>query len=174
MSNFLYAASVPVYLRYLERMQGWLEAAESHAQRHRLAHAELLGARLADGMYPFGTQVAIAANFALRACFPLAGLPIPPEGDFEDSFLGLRARIAHVQALLNTLLPRQFEHSDSRVLNSQAGRALVSLPAPEFLFQYALPNFFFHATSAYAILRSQGLLLGKQQFDGFHRYGPEP
>ncbi len=173
MSVWLYEASVPVFLRYLDRLRGLIDAAEAHAESHHLTEPELLGARLAASMHPFESQVTIAAGFALRACFPLAGQAIPASGEFPATISGLRARVAHVVALLNTLAPAQFEHGEPRMLHSQAGNALVSLPAPEFLFQYALPNFFFHLTSAYAILRSLGLPLGKEQFDGFHRYPPE-
>ena len=169
----LYEASVPVYLRYLERLRGLVDAAESHARSRGLEAKELLSARLALDMHPFEMQVLIAANFALRACFPLAGQAIPPFGEFPPTFDGLRSRIAHVVALLRTLQPRQFEGGESRVVESKAGNAPVSLNAAEFLLHYALPNFYFHVTAAYAILRSRGVAIGKQQFDGFHSYEPQ-
>lgn len=166
----LHEASVPVFLRYLGRLRGLLDAAQAFAVQHARPEAELLAARLAPDMLPFETQVLIAANFALRACFPLAGRPIPPYGEFAPSVEGLRARIDRVVALLESLDAASFEAAESRVLESRAGDAVVSLRAPEFLFQYALPNFFFHLTAAYAVLRSQGVPLGKQDFDGFHAY----
>ena len=76
--------------------------------------------------------------------------------------------------MLQALQPSQYVGGESRVLESQAGNARVSLPAPEFLLQYALPNFFFHLSMAYAILRSQGVPIGKAQFDGFHDYPSPP
>jgi hypothetical protein len=139
-----------------------------------LESSEVLGARLAQDMLPFETQVLIAANFALRACFPLAGHAIPPYGEFASTFEGLRSRIAYVLELLNSLEPSQFEREESRVVESKAGNAQVSLRAPEFLLQYALPNFFFHITVGYAILRSLGVAVGKENFDGLHSYEPEP
>ncbi len=166
----LYEASTPVFLRYLARLGGLVDAAESHVWSHTLDASEILEARLAPDMLPFETQVLIAANFALRACFPLAGQEVPPYGEFPATFDGLRARIAHVVALLNSLAPSQFADAESRVLESKAGNAVVSLRAPEFLLQYALPNFFFHVTAAYAILRSRGVAVGKAHFDGFHAY----
>ena len=168
----LFTASVPVFLRYLERLIGLLDFAETHVRDHGLEAAQILAARLTPDMLPFETQVQIAANFALRASFPLAGLPIPAYGDFPATFAGLRARIARVVNLLNALESSQFANAESRTLESLAGNALVSLKAPEFLFQYALPNFFFHLTTAYAILRNQGLSIGKEDFDGFHAYRP--
>jgi hypothetical protein len=164
----LWTASVPVFLRYLERLRGWLDLAQGQgtgpdAQR-------LLGARLSDDMNPFETQVVIAANFALRACHPLAGRPIPSAGEPRPGFDGLRAVIDRVSSLLRDLPPALFEDAGQRTLESRAGDALVRLPAAEFLQLYALPNFFFHLTTAYAILRSQGVPIGKADFDGLHAY----
>lgn len=174
MSDCLYQASVPVMLRYLGRLQGLLDAAQAHAQGAGRAIDDLLQARLAPDMLPLATQVVIAANFGLRTCFPLAGQAVPDYGAFADDSDGLRARLAHVTARLQALSPQQFEAADERTLTSQAGEARVALPAPDFLFQYALPNFFFHLGTAYAILRAQGVPLGKQDFDGFHAYPKAP
>lgn len=168
--QLLHEASVPVFLRYLGQLRGFVDAAQAFAAQHARPEAELLAARLAPDMLPFETQVLIAANFALRACFPLAGRPIPPYGEFAPTFEGLRARIDRVVSLLESLDASCFEAAGSRLLESRAGDATVSLRAPEFLFQYALPNFFFHVTAAYAVLRSQGVPLGKQDYDGFHAY----
>ena len=166
----LWQASVPVFLRYLGRLRGWLDLTQAHAPG---ADAEaLLDARLADDMNPFDTQVVIAANFALRACHPLAGLPLPSAGARGAGFDGLRDLIDRVSAMLRELPPAAFEDAAQRTLESQAGDALVRLPADEFLQHYALPNFFFHLTTAYAILRSRGLPIGKADFDGLHAYPP--
>src|SRR5574341_1531345 len=129
----LYTASVPVFTRYLGRLAGLLDAAESHASSHGIEPATLLAARLAPDMLPLSTQVEIAANFALRACFPLAGLTVPPYGEFPATLGGLRARIAHVVELIGGLQPAQFDGGNARVIESQAGDALVALPADEFL-----------------------------------------
>ncbi len=173
MSIDLYDASVPIFLRYLNRLDGLVDAAESHATSHHIDLSNLLQASVAPDMLPFATQVHIAAYFALRACFPIVGKPIPTGGEFPATALGLHQRIAHVVALLNTLHAAEFAGREAAVLESTAGNALISLPAPEFLLQYALPNFFFHITTAYAILRSQGVAIGKAQFDGFHLYEPK-
>lgn len=174
MSINLYDASVPVFVRYLNRLDGLVDIAESHAGAHPLAPPAILDARLAPDMLPFETQVRIAAHFALRASFPLAGQEVPPYGEFPATFDGLHAHIARAIALLNSLQPHQFEQAQSRTLQSMAGNAAVSLKAAEFLFQYTLPNFFFHLTVAFAILRGQGVALGKEQFDGLHSYLPQP
>lgn len=170
MSTALHQASVPVFLHYLDRLTGLLDTAEKQASERGIVASDLLSSRLAPDMLPFSTQVEIAANFALRACFPLAGLPLPPYGEFPATFAGLRARIAHVVGLLHSLDPAAFAGAESRLHESKAGNALVSLKGAEFLSLYTLPNFFFHLTTAYAILRNQGLAVGKEQFDGFHDY----
>jgi len=170
MSAYLYEASVPVFLHYLERLDRLVDIAQSHAEAHGLAADELLAARLAPDMLPLEGQVQVAANFALRACFPLVDQAVPPYGEFPAGCEGLHARIARVVALVGALQPGQFAQAPSRTLRDTAGQAVVSLPAPAFLFQYALPNFFFHLSTAYAILRSQGVALGQADFDGFHAY----
>jgi len=173
MSTLLHDASLPVFGRYLARLQRLLELAESFADAHALAHPVLLDARLAPDMAPFATQVVITANFALRASFPLTGQAVPPFPACPPSFAGLHAHVSQVQAQLAMLLPADFDGAEARLLESQAGEAKITLPAPEFLFQYAIPNFFFHLSVAYALLRQQGVPLGKQDFDGFHAY-PRP
>jgi uncharacterized protein len=172
MTTYLYEASVPVFQRYLARLIGLVDAAQAYAANQSVDDALILNARLAPDMASFEMQVTIAGNFALRTCFPLAGQPIPPYGDFAASFEGLRLRLKRVQALVSSLLPVNFEGAEQRTLESQAGDARVSLVAPVFLAQYALPNFFFHVTTAYAILRSRGVTIGKANFDGFHAYTP--
>lgn len=173
MSISLYDASVPVFLRYLSRLDGLVELVESHAKSRHIDVSNLLRASIVPDMLPFETQVLIAANFALRACFPLAGKPIPPYGEFQATSQGLHLHIAHVVGLLGSLREAEFEGREAALLESKAGNAFVKLRAPEFLLQYALPNFFFHVTAAYAILRGQGVAIGKEQFDGFHSYEPE-
>lgn len=168
----LYEASIPVFLRYLVRLDGLIDAAQSHANGHRIDVSNLFRASIAPDMLPFEIQVVIACNFALRACFPLAGKPIPPYGEFPATAQGLHQRIARVVGLLKTIDTAEFEGREAAVLESQAGQALVALTAPKFLLQYALPNFFFHVTAAYAILRGQGVAVGKEHFDGFHAYEP--
>jgi uncharacterized protein len=161
-----------VLLRYLDRLSGLVDAAQAQVGDSLSATDELLAARLAPDMAPFALQVLITANFSLRASFPLAGEPVPPFGHFDTSFDGLRQHIAHAAGLLRTLQPAQFALAEQRVLQDRAGDAMVSLPAARFLFEYAMPNFFFHLGMAYAILRSHGVVIGKADFDGWHRYPP--
>jgi hypothetical protein len=168
----LFDASVPVFLHYLHQLDGLVRKAAAHTAQRALPAEAILQARLAPDMLPFCQQVEIAANFALRACAPLANLPLPPYGPACTSFAALHARIAATRDFVAALTPAQMADAASRVLTSQAGNAEVALPGPAFLSCYALPNFFFHLTSAYAILRHVGVAVGKADFDGFHQYPP--
>lgn len=159
----LYAASVPVCQRYLGALQAWLDCADP-AQLPALLHQ-----RLTPDMIPLQGQVEIASNFALRLCFPLTGAAVPDYGSFAGTPAGLRERLAYVQALLASLKPGDFD-APPAFIEDQAGQALLRLPPGDFLHLYALPNFFFHCSMAYALLRLHGVPLGKPQFDGFHTY----
>lgn len=166
----LYDASVPVLLRYLGQLRGLVDAADAFAAARRDGAAALLEARLAPDMMSFERQVAVAAQFALRAAMPLAGQAVPPFGDAGGGSDALRARIDSAAAQLRALDRSRFDEAASGVIEERAGDALVALPAAVFLLQYALPNFFFHLGMAYAILRHAGAAVGKRDFDGWHVY----
>jgi hypothetical protein len=170
MPSFFYSASVPVLVRYLDRLTELVDLAEKHTEIYGLAAEEALDARISNEMFPFEVQVRIAANFALRASFPLTGKAVPHVEEFPASFAGLRSRISRSASLVRELQCNEFEIAETRTVQDVAGHAVVSLPAAEFLLQYALPNFFFHISVAYAILRKLGIAVGKQHFDGFHSY----
>jgi len=160
----MYDTSVPVLRRYLQNLRGLLSLAATHPDA-----ATLLAARLAPTMCDLATQVEIAANFAVRCCAPLAGSarrvsPCVP------TYAGLRAHIDDALAFLDSLRPADFASAAERNIGERAGQAEFTLPGRRFLCEYALPNFFFHVSTAYAILRQAGLPIGKGDFDGFHVY----
>lgn len=161
----MYDSSVPVFRRYLSNLRAIVSLAATHPDA-----AALLSARLAPNMNDFATQVEIAVNFPVRCCAPLCGLPHRGSGEFGATFSGLRARIDHVLAFLDGLTPADFNGAEERTIADRAGEAELTLKGRQFLSEYALPNFFFHLTSAYAILRQAGLPIGKSDFDGFHVY----
>jgi hypothetical protein len=166
----MYTASVPVFTRYLGQLAKLLELAEAHIAKNQIDPQSVLLARLSPTMLPFAVQVEVAANFAIRACAPLVGQDLPPFTEHRDSFTSLKNYVASTIGYLGELTPGQMEGSASRTCTSQAGLATVTLDGKEFLLQYALPNFFFHATTAFAILRHVGMEIGKADFDGFHAY----
>ncbi len=166
----LYTASVPVFARYLIQLQGLLDKAAAHCALHGPTEAELLQARLVPDMLPLGVQVEIAVNFVFRACAPLAGKTVPPFGGHRESLAKLQARVEAAQAFLHTLQPEDFAATAKRTIHDPAGETTVALDGSTFLQQYALPNFFFHLSMVYALLRQHGLALSKGDFDGWHVY----
>ncbi len=167
----LFQASVPVFLRYLGRLQGLLVLAQQHAARVGVSEQVVLDATLAADMLPFATQVEVACNFTMRASFPIAGLPIPPYGEYPRTFPGLQQRLTRAAVLLAELDPMAFVAGTALTIQAEAGQATHAMSASEYLLHYASPNFFFHTTAAFAILRHVGVPVGKADFDGYHAYG---
>ncbi|RZS57898.1 DUF1993 family protein [Sphaerotilus mobilis] len=175
MPPVLFDAAVPVFLHYLERLDSIVAKVEQAclaggADAAR-AEADWLAARLAPDMLPWGLQVEVAANFALRGCRPLVGRPVLP-GVTPVSVAGLRERIGRIRAELAALVPQDFVGAEARQIRCQAGEVERVLPAGEFLQRHLLPNFFFHLTMVHAIARARGLAIGKADYDGYHVYPP--
>jgi hypothetical protein len=160
----LYAASVSVFRRHLDLTRRLLD---------RVAGREaLLGARLAPDMFTCGQQIATASGFALRTAFPLAGLQVPVLEDPPPDRSGLKRRIAATQAALEGLDPAAFAGAAARRIRHRAGFADLEQDGGAFLHLFGMPNFLFHTTMAFAILRAEGLEIGKADFDGLHDYPP--
>jgi hypothetical protein len=158
----LYTASVPVFGHYLGRIEGLLD---------RLAGREaVLQARLAPDMFTTGQQIATATGMALRVAFPLAGRTVPSLAEPAPDMGGLRLRIAAAQAALAGLTPAEFAGAERRVIRHRAGFAELEQDGATFLHLFGMPNFLFHSCMAFAILRAQGIDIGKADFDGQHDY----
>lgn len=127
-----------------------------------------LGARLHPDMLPFAAQVRACANFALRGCCPLAGLPAVRFERAEQSYAALAAQVDDTMHYLATLPAAQLDG----ICRDRAGFADLALPADEYLNLYILPNFYFHLSMACAIARAHGAAIGKADFDGYHVYTP--
>lgn len=165
----LHAASVPVFQHYLERLDALVSLAERH-EAGRAPGASLLHAALAEGMFAFAQQVQIAAGFAVRACCPLLDIEQPQLAGGDGSWHQLRERIEAVRIFLAAVDAQRMNAGAGRALSTVAGRAAPSFSGTDFVLRYAMPNFFFHLAMAYAILRKEGLPVGKQDFDGYHAY----
>jgi hypothetical protein len=166
----LYAASVPILVHYLERLHDTLQVAEGHARGRGHPESALLDARLADGMFPLAQQVGTACSFALRAVYPLLGMPEPPLAGGDRTFAQLRERIAGTVQLLRELPSEPIAAAEGVKVSATAGFAVKEFDGRDYVLSYAMPNFFFHVSMAHAILRSEGVAIGKQDFDGHHRY----
>ncbi|MFN0116390.1 MAG: DUF1993 family protein [Paracoccaceae bacterium] len=159
----LYTASVPVFRHYGTRLEGLAAKGEA---------AGLGGARLQPDMFGFGQQVATALRLSLRVSYPLAGLPVPPDPALGTDAKGLRERFALTRAALGGLYPSAFEGAGARVIRHAAGFAELEQDGATFLHLFGMPNFLFHAGMAFAILRANGVAIGKADFDGQHDYPP--
>ena len=166
MSISLYQASVPVFQQFLGSLRAVLAKAEAHAAAHKIEPTVLLQARLYPNMFTLTRQVQIAADFAKGAPARVAGLEPPKYEDNEASFADLLARIDRTGAFLKTLKAAQIDGQEERTIELKVGGQSMSFKGQPYLLHYALPNFYFHATTAYAILRHNGVELGKRDFIG--------
>ena len=167
MSLTMYSASAPVFTRVLGSMLAWLERAEAHAQARKFDPNNYLGLRLAPDMLPFSRQIQIASDGAKGCMSRLAGTEIPKWEDNESTLDELRARIRRTLDHVQSFSPAQLEGSDSReiAIPMRSGDTL-RFDGESFLKHFALPNFYFHATTTYALLRHAGVELGKADFLG--------
>ena len=167
MTISMYAASVPVFRQMLGSLADLLAKAEAHALERKIEPAALLQARLFPDMFPLVRQVQIAADFAKGTCARLAGGEPPSYEDNETSFVELHARIARTQAFIAGLDPSAFDGAESREIVLRAGTPKERrFNGQTYLLHYGLPQFFFHVTTAYALLRHNGVEVGKLDFMG--------
>ena len=164
MSLSLYEASVPGMLRSLRALSGFLDKAEAHALETGADLAAYSDARLAPDMAPFNRQIHMASDGAKSAVARLAGVEAPAFPDVEVSFPDLKARIAKTIAYLETFKPEQIDGDAERIIEIKLPSRTLTFTARDFLFNFALSNFMFHVTTAYALLRAQGVPLGKADF----------
>ena len=166
MSLSMHSASVPVIAHMLGSMLPWLDKAQAHAEARKFDSANYMGLRLAPDMLPFAKQIQIACDMAKGCVARLAGLEVPKWDDDETTLDDLRARIRRTQAYVSGFTPEQIDGSDAReiVLTMRVGERRFS--GEEYLKNFVLPNVYFHATTAYALLRHAGVELGKRDFLG--------
>ncbi|MCA3562739.1 MAG: DUF1993 domain-containing protein [Methylocystis sp.] len=162
----LYAASVPVFLHYLDSLAGILAKAEAHAAERKIAPEVLLGLRLAPDMFALSRQVQVACDFAKNAAGRLAAVDVPKFPDEEKTFAELRERIARTKAYVTGISAAALEGAEARVITFPIGGKPHEMDGADYLYHFALPNFYFHLTAVYAILRANGVALGKGDYMG--------
>ena len=162
----MYQASVPAFLQMLNSLSAILDKAEVYAAQRKIDPAVLLNYRLAPDMFPLSRQVQIAADHAKGCCARLAGREVPKFDDDETSFADLRARIARTVAFVQGFEPSDLDGSEEREIALTVGGQPMRFKGQHYLVSFVLPNFYFHATTAYAILRHAGLPIGKRDFMG--------
>jgi uncharacterized protein len=166
MSISMYQASVPAFLQMLNSLSAILDKAEVLAAERKIDPAVLLGWRLAPDMFALTRQVQIATDQAKGCCARLAGVEVPKYPDDETTFADLRARIARTIDFVQGFEPGDIDGSEDRDITLTAGTRELRFKGEQYLVSFALPNFYFHVTAAYAILRHCGLPIGKRDFLG--------
>ena len=166
MSFSMYAASVPVFTQILNSLAAIVDKAASHANDKNIDPAALLQARLYPDMFPFLRQIQVATDFAKGCSARLAGVEVPRYDDSETSFAELRERIARTVAFINDLPRDAIEASAQRDIVTGSGAKVREFKGQDYLVHYAMAYFYFHATTAYALLRHNGVDVGKKDFIG--------
>ncbi|MBC9250791.1 hypothetical protein A9179_10935 [Pseudomonas alcaligenes] len=166
MSLSMYQASIPVFTRMLGNLSNILAKAEAFAESKGIDPAVLINARLAPDMYPLARQVQIASD-AVKGCVArLAQVEIPSFADTETSFPELQERIAKTLKFIEGISAEQVNGSESRTVTIKLPGRELNFDGQTFLLNFSQPNLYFHITTAYAILRHNGLSLGKMDYLG--------
>jgi hypothetical protein len=167
MTISMYNASVPVFKQMLNSMSKVLAKAEEHAKEKKIDPAVFLQARLYPDMFPLLRQVQIAADFAKSISARLANVDVPAYEDNEQSFAELQARIRTTLTFIDSLQEARFGGAESREIILRPGTPKEKkMTGLAYLLNYGLPQFFFHTTTTYAILRHNGVEVGKGDFMG--------
>lgn len=162
----MYDATVPVLQRALGNLDALLVKGEEYAAAQGLALSELATARLAPDMFPLTGQVQSASDSAKFAVARLTGTEAPSFADTETTFEELHQRIAKTLAFIASVDPAGFEGSETREIVTRSRRGERHFVGQSYLLTFALPNFFFHVTTAYDILRHKGVPVGKSDYLG--------
>ena len=169
MTLSMYRASIPVFLRGIDVLSVSLDRAASHAAARGFDVGILLEARLAPDMVPFTGQIQRAGDAAKFAAARLTDLASPRFADTEVTLDELRQRIGATADYLKTFRAEQFDGSDVRMVSYKAGGTPRQSSGLDYLLNFALPNFYFHVTTAHDILRHNGVPIGKRDYLGFGR-----
>lgn len=165
MTITMYSASVPAFRLVLGNMLKWLDKAEAHAQARKFDPNAYLALRIAPDMLPFASQVRIACDTAKGCARRLADVEAPVHADDETTLAQLRERIRSTLAFVESVPASRIEGSEGRAIEipRRTGEPL-KFTGEQYLHHFALPNFYFHATMTYALLREAGVELGKADF----------
>ena len=166
MAFSLYQASVPVFEQMLTGLSGVLDKAAAYVEEKKIDPTALLNDRLFSNMFPFIRQVQVAADWAKNTSARLAGVEPPKFPDEEKSFAELKERIAKTLAFIKGLDHAAIDNAAEKQIVFPAGPAKRQMAGADFLLHQTMPHFFFHVTTAYDILRSNGLDLAKRDFMG--------
>ena len=166
MALTMYDASVTVFMHNLKQLSHLLDKSAAHAEATGIDPATLVQAKLAEDMRPLSFQIQSASDASKLAVVRLSGVAAPSFPDTETTFDELRVRVSKTRDYLETVSRQAFEGSEERVVTMKAGAVELEFTGQSYLLHFALPNFFFHVTTAYDILRHNGVPIGKRDFLG--------
>src|SRR6266487_6510062 len=166
MTISMYQASTPRFAAMLRNLSTLIDKAEAHCGAKKIEPAALTGARLFPDMFAFTRQVQISCDTAKGAVARLAGVEIPKHEDTEETFAELKARIAKTVDFIQSIKPAQVDGSEEKNIHLKLGPREVDYKGMQYLLGFALPNFYFHVTTAYDILRHNGVELAKRDYIG--------
>ena len=166
MNPALFDATVPTFTRALTALDACLDKAQAHADALKCDIGNILSARLAPDMFPLGRQIQIACDFAKGVSARLAEVDMPIYEDNEVSLAEFKARIAKTIAFIQSIPAEKFAGAESRHIVILRGDTKREFTGLNYAHHAGLPNFYFHVTSAYNILRNNGVLIGKKDFIG--------
>ena len=166
MALTMHSASVPIFVRMLGNLVTWLDKAEAHAAAKKFEPSVYLEARLAPDMLPLTQQIQIACDAAKFCIARLAGVEAPPFADDEKSLDDLRQRVKRTMDYVQSVPVGQIVGSDAKEISVPRRTGPILMSGEAYLKTFALPNFFFHVTTTYALLRHNGVELGKMDYLG--------
>jgi hypothetical protein len=162
----MYQVSTPRFVNILNNLSAILDKAAAQAEAKKIDPLVLTGFRLYPDMFPLTRQVQIACDAAKGAVARLAGVEVPKHEDTEKTFDDLKARIAKTIAFIKTVKPEQLDGSEDKPIALKVGGRDLTFTGMQYLLGFAQPNFYFHVTTAYNILRHNGVEIGKMDFLG--------
>ncbi len=162
----MYQISVPVFVRGLGVLAGYLEKAEAHAKAGNIAPTELVNAKLAPDMLSLAGQIQRASDTSKNTIGRLSAVEAPRFEDNETTIAELQARIAKTIAFLESVRPEDLHGSETRSVTLAFGKLKTTMQGDAYLLTFTVPNFFFHIATAHAILRNKGVAVGKLDYLG--------
>ncbi len=162
----MYQASVPRLVNILGNLSNILDKAQAHAEARKLDAAVLMGSRLFPDMYPFSKQVQIACDKARSVVARLGGMEVPFYEDDETTFADLKLRIARTIDFLQSVPPERIDGTEEKEVVLPVSRKETRYTGLQLLLGHSMPNVYFHAATAYNILRHNGVAIGKRDFLG--------
>jgi hypothetical protein len=162
----LYEVSIPIFVLSLNNLDAILDKAAAHAEAKKVGPNVLPSTRLIADMLPLSAQIQIACDTVKGAAARLAGLDIPKHEDTEATIADLKARVAKTLVFIKSIKPEQLVNAETREIVLQFPQTTMKFTGLNYLTNFVLPNFFFHITMVYALLRKNGVELGKRDFLG--------